>query len=337
MLFRKKQSLRQTTYNLLIIGRCVSGHDIIIFMQWFLIALVAPFLWAVVNVADKYLVTKFSHKEEERSSGALVLFSSLIGIFIAFLIWVFIPDVFNIPVLDKLLLFVCGILTIVWVILYLFALEMEEISANAPWFLAVPILGYILGYFFLGETLALNQFVGSGIIFLGLILISLNFGQEKKKLKHKPVLYMLFACIAIAISGVIFKFVTVGNNFWVSSFWEYFGLGVSGLFIFLFIPHYRESFLHMNRTGGSLILLVNITSELMTIAGNLLTNFALLLAPVAMVFLVGSFQPALVLCLTLFTTKFFPHITKENFTKPILLQKIIAIGVMIIGSIVLFI
>lgn len=44
-------------------------------MQWFFIALVAPFLWALVNLADKYLVTRFSHKEEERSSGGLVLFS----------------------------------------------------------------------------------------------------------------------------------------------------------------------------------------------------------------------------------------------------------------------
>ncbi len=306
-------------------------------MQWFLIALAAPFLWALVNLADKYLVTKFSRQEEERSSGALVLFSSLIGIFIAFLIWIFIPDVFNIPILDKLLLFVCGILTVVWVILYLFALEMEEISTIAPWFLAVPILGYILGYFFLGETLTFLQFIGSGIIFLGLILISLDFSQEKRGVKHKPVLYMLFACIAIAISGIIFKYVTVGNNFWISSFWEYFGLGISGLFIFLFIPHYRESFLHMNKTGGSLILIVNVASELMTISGNLLTNFALLLAPVAMVFLVGSFQPAIVLFLTLLTTKFFPHITKENLTKRVLWQKIIAIGIMIIGSVVLFV
>ena len=49
-------------------------------MQWFFIALGAPFLWAIVNIADGYLVSKFSRKEEERSSGGLILFSSLIGI-----------------------------------------------------------------------------------------------------------------------------------------------------------------------------------------------------------------------------------------------------------------
>jgi drug/metabolite transporter (DMT)-like permease len=227
-------------------------------------------------------------------------------------------------------------LTIVWIVFYLFALEIEEISSVVPWFLSVPIFGYILGFFFLGETLTFSQFIGSGIIFLGLILISLDFSKDKKKFKHKPVLYMLFACIAVAISGVIFKFVTVENNFWVSSFWEYLGLGVSGLFIFIFIPHYRKSFLHMNRTGGYTILIVNIVSEFMSIIGNLLTNYALLLAPVAMVFLVSSFQPAIVLFLTLFSTKFFPNLVKENLTKNVLIPKIIAIVVMIVGSVVLF-
>ncbi|MDD5721199.1 MAG: DMT family transporter [Candidatus Pacebacteria bacterium] len=305
-------------------------------MQWFFIALAAPFLWALVNVADKYLVTRFSHKEEERSSGGLVLFSSLIGIVISFLIWIFVPDVFNIPILDKFLLFICGILTIIWIVFYLFALEIEEISNVVPWFLSVPIFGYILGFFFLGEKLTFSQFIGSGIIFLGLILISLDFSKEKKSFKHKPVFYMLFACIAVAISGVIFKYVTVGNNFWISSFWEYLGLGVSGLFIFLFIPHYRKSFLHMNRTGGYTIFIVNTVSEFMSIIGNLLTSYALLLAPVAMVFLVGSFQPAIVLFLTIFTTKFFPEITKENLEKRMLLPKMVAIAIMIIGSVILF-
>ena len=56
--------------------------------------------------------------------------------------------IFNIPIFDKLLLCVSGILTIVWIILYLFSLEIEETSAVVPWFLSVPVFGYILGYFF---------------------------------------------------------------------------------------------------------------------------------------------------------------------------------------------
>lgn len=305
-------------------------------MQWFFIALIAPFLWAVVNIADNYLVSNFSVKEKERSSGGLVLFSSLIGIFIAFLIKIFVSGIFDIPNLDKLLLIVSGFLTIVWVILYLYTLEIEETSNVVPWFLTVPIFGYILGYLFLGETLTYNQLLGSGIVFIGVLLISFDFREGKKRFKHKPLLYMLCASFIIALSGIIFKYVTVENHFWISSFWEYFGLGVTGLFIYLFIPKYRNEFRHMNKTGGLKIFILNVGSEFLTISGNLLTNFALLLAPVAMVYLVGSFQPAILMILIILGTKFFPKIIKEDISKKVLMPKIIAIGLMILGSAILF-
>jgi drug/metabolite transporter (DMT)-like permease len=305
-------------------------------MKWFFIALAAPFLWAIVNIADNYLVSNFSVKEKERSSGGLVLFSSLIGIFIAFIIKFFVPNVFDISNLDKILLMFSGTLTILWVVFYLFALEIEDTSAVVPWFLAVPVFGYILGYLFLGETLTVNQYIGSAIIFIGFFFISFDFSGEKRRLKKKLLFYMLSASLIIAIAGIIFKYVTVENNFWVSSFWEYFGLGTTGFLIYLFIPKYRNEFKYMNKTGGWKIFIVNIGSELMTISGNLLTNFALLLAPVAMVYIVQSFQPALVLLVTILGTKFLPHIIKEDMSKKVLIPKIVAISLMILGSIVLF-
>jgi drug/metabolite transporter (DMT)-like permease len=305
-------------------------------MNWFFIALGAPFLWAIVNIADNYLVTRFSRKEEEKSSGALVLFSSLIGLVIAFLIWIFYPAVFTTSLVDRILLLLCGVLTVIWIILYLFSLELEETSSVVPWFLSVPVFGYILGYIFLGENLVLSQFLGAGIIFAGLALISINFEPGKKRFKGKHVYYMFFASVAIAVSGVLFKYVAVGNDFWASSFWEYLGLGISGLFIFLFIPKYRESFLHMNRTSGHIILTVNLASEFMSVTGNLLSNYALLLAPAVLVFLVSSFQPAIVLLLTVICTKFFPHIVKEDLSWRKLSPKILALIFIITGSCFLF-
>lgn len=306
-------------------------------MNWFFIALGAPFLWAIVNIADTYLVSRYSQKEKERSSGGLVLFSSLIGLVVAFFIFIFTSGIWGVSIMDKILLFVTGGLTIVWIILYLYALEIEDISSIVPWFLVVPIFGYFLGYVFLGETLTKYQMIGTVIVLLGALLNSIDFSGEKKRIKKRPVLYMIFACIAIAVSGVIFKFVTIEGNFWVSSFWEYFGLGIFGLIIYIFIPKYRSEFHHMRKIGGIKILSVNIISEFMSIVGNLMTNFALLLAPVTMVYLVSSFQPAIVLILTILGTKFLPHIITENISRRVLIPKIIAIGIMIVGSFFLFI
>ena len=306
-------------------------------MSWFLIALGAPFLWAIVNIADDYLVSKYSQKEKERSSGGLVIFSSLIGLVVAFFILIFTNGIWSLSVLDKFLLFLTGGLTIVWIILYLYALEIEDISAIVPWFLIVPIFGYFLGYIFLGETLTKYQIIGTIIVLVGALLNSIDFSGEKRKLKKKPVLYMILACIAIAVSGVIFKFVTLEGSFWASSFWVDLGLGIFGLIIYRFGPKYRIEVQYMRKIGGIKILSLNIISELMSIVGNLMTNFALLLAPVTMIYLVSSFQPAIVLILTILGTKFLPHIITENISRRVLIPKIIAITIMIIGSFFLFI
>jgi len=47
-------------------------------MNWFLVALAAPFLWSVVNIVDQYLVLKYA--KEGSSPGGLVIFISLIGL-----------------------------------------------------------------------------------------------------------------------------------------------------------------------------------------------------------------------------------------------------------------
>lgn len=304
-------------------------------MSWFFIALGAPFLWAVVNIADQYMVKKYSvgHK----GSGGLVLFSSLIGIVVTIIIGIFTAGIFEISTVDKILLFMSGGLSIAWIIIYLYTIEMEDISFIVPWFSAVPIFGYALGYIFLKETLSFYQIIGSIIVLLGVIIISIDFSLEEKfKFKWKPAFYMVIACLIIAVIGVIFKYVTVTDRFWISSFWEYLGLGFFGLFIYIYVPKYRHEFSYMNRKGGKKIFTLNTISELMTVVGNLLTNYAILLAPIAIVYLVGSFQPAIVLMLVVLGTKFFPKIIAEKIHKQVLIPKIIAIAVMIIGSIFLF-
>jgi len=304
-------------------------------MTWFFIAFAAPFLWAVTNIFDQYLVTKYSTREH--SSGGLVLFSSLIGVVVAILISIFTKGIFQIGIFDIMLLVLTGGISIAWIILYLFALELEAVSAVVPWFLTVPIFGYVLGYFFLDETLTNQQLIGSFIVLIGVFLISIDFSENKTKFKWKPAFYMLTASFLIAICGIIFKYVTFINNYWISSFWEYVGLGSFGILIFIFVPKFRNEFLFMNKHGGLKIFAVNSLSESISIIGNLLSNYAILLAPVSLVYLVGCFQPAIVLFMTLFATKYFPNIAKENLKRSILFPKIIAIIIMIIGSIFLFI
>ena len=304
-------------------------------MSWFFIALAAPFLWSLVNIIDKYLIAKYIKKQS--GFGGLTIFTSLIGIPAALLIGLFTVGIFQVNILDKVLLLGVGGIMVVWVYLYFLALDIEDVSTVALWFLTIPIFGYILGYIFLGETLSFQQIIGSLIILFGLFLISVNWNGHNNKFKWKFLAYILGSCFLIAVTSVIFKYVAVIDSFWVSSFWQYLGLSVFGILVYCFIPRYRREFKSMVKNRGKNIFALTAIGEIFNIGGNLFSNYALLLAPVALVCIVDSFQPAIIFLITIFCTFFLPNIVKENLNKRALLLKAINIVIMLIGSVVLFV
>jgi hypothetical protein len=62
------------------------------------------------------------------------------------------------------------------------------------------------------------------------------------------------------------------------------------------------------------------------------TLYATLLAPVALVLLVNSFQPLFVFTLGIALTLFFPRVAKESLGRMKLLQKGAGIGLMLVGG-----
>lgn len=304
--------------------------------NWFLLALAAPFLWSLVTIIDKFLVSKYT-KETDFSAGSLVLFSSFVGLVVCILISFTTPEIFLVSLSNKLLLLLGGALGVAWVIFYLHSLEIEEVSNVSLWMLLIPIFGYILGHIFLGEVLTHKQLLGSFIVLIGAGILSVDFSKEKISFKAKVIFLMLCSCFMYALTGIIFKFVTIENNFWVSIFWEHVGLFLSGLILFFFIPKYRRDFINMIKDGGRKIFFFNFFGDIMTILGNLVTYSAILLAPVTLVYLVSTFQPIITLMMTFVLTIFLPKVLSENFSKKVIFPKIIAVIIMIAGSAILFI
>jgi len=85
------------------------------------------------------------------------------------------------------------------------------------------------------------------------------------------------------------------------------------------------------------ILSLNVANETLYMVGNLVFAFSYLLAPIALVLLVDSFQPIFVLGIGIFLTVFFPHVSVENIQAKHLWQKFIAICITGIGTYLLFI
>lgn len=302
-------------------------------MTWFYFAIGAPFLWAIVNRIDHFLVSRYS-SSADAGIGSLVLFSSLFGFVVSFFILIGVGGAVVLPTADILLLVVAGLLGGISVVLYLQALFSEEPSRVVPLFQLIPVFSYVLSRIFLGEIFTNNQLIGGVVIVLGSMLISLDFSSFK--LNTKVLALMTASSVFFAVQSVLFKFVTEDYGFWVASFWEHLGLGVLGLIIFWLVKSFRADFLKTVNQSGRALLGLNVTNESLTIVGNLLTGYAIVIGSVAQVSLVASYQPVFVFVFGIIGVWLFPTIFEEDLSKKALLQKVICICIITLGSVIFY-
>jgi uncharacterized membrane protein len=114
-------------------------------MNWFLIALIGPLLWSIVNHLDKFLLNKYF---KGGGTGSLLIFSSLIGIFMLPIFYFINPNILNVSFNNVLILLLINIPYVLYILFYLYALDKDEASIVVPLFQMIPVLGYFLGFFF---------------------------------------------------------------------------------------------------------------------------------------------------------------------------------------------
>jgi drug/metabolite transporter (DMT)-like permease len=298
-------------------------------MSWFFIALCAPLLLACANHNDKFLLSRY---RKERNIGSIAIFSALSSS-VAILIVLFIhPDVYDVSLVQGAAVVATGILSVLAALCYLHALDLDEASFVTPFYQTVPIFAYCLGYFILGETITLAQALASLVIIVGALALSFEFGRRGVRFKRNVVALMLAAAFLSAINGVIFKLVAVDRGFWVSLFWGYVGQVTAGLGLLVCVPSYRRDFLSLiKEERGAAVGLIAL-SRIFTSVSEAVTLYATLLAPVALVLLVNSFQPLFVLIFGVVLTLFFPRVAQESLRRIKLLQKGVGIGFMLVGG-----
>lgn len=298
-------------------------------MSWFFLALLAPIFYALANHIDKYLLSRYFKAGEV---GSLVLFSALFSFFALPIILIIEPAVFTLDLIKILVLAGNGSLTVFSIILYFYALEKEEASVVVPFYQTIPIFSFFLGYLILGETIRISEIIACFLIISGAMILSLDLKSEKSKIKYNVVFLMLGSSFLLAISGVLFKLIAVDAGFWISIFWEFIGRLAIGILIYLLVKSYREQFLQAMRVNKSSVLALNSLSETLFIAAEGIISFAYLLVPIVFVSTVEALQPFFVLIIGIIITIFFPKFEKETLSRRVIIQKVIAIGLIIAGA-----
>lgn len=298
-------------------------------MNWFLIALINPVVHAFVNHFDKYLLSKYM---KGGTVGALIMFSSLFAVVALPIIFIINPSVLtSVSLSQGLILMVNGAFLTIAILLYLYAMDLDEASYVAPFFQLIPIFGLLFGFLILGETLTSSQLVAGGFILLGSLLLSFELAGTNTRIKKKLVLLMIGSSLFYSVNAVIFKSVANSQGFLDSLFWDFLGKFLFGVILFFAVRSYREQFIYLLKVSGARIVGLNVVNEVLSLIGEIALIFAVLFAPVALVQSVGGLQPAFVLIFGVLITLFFPNFGEESLQKKHLIQKIIGIGVITVG------
>jgi drug/metabolite transporter (DMT)-like permease len=305
----------------------VSGGVSIV--SWFFIALWAPFLLACANHNDKLLLSRYL---KQKNIGSIVIFSSLFsGVAIPIVLFIH-PDVYDVTLVQGSALVATGLLSVFAAVCYLYALDIDEPSFVTPFYQTVPIFAYFLGYFILGETITLAQGLGSIVIIVSALALSFEFGRRGMRFKRNVVALMLAASLLSAINGVIFKLIAVDKGFWVSLFWGFIGQVMAGLTFLVCVPSYRRDFLDLFKQQKVAVFSLIALSRTLFSVSEAVTLYATLLAPVALVLLVSSFQPLFVFTLGIVLRLLLPRVAKESLGRAKMLQKGVGIGLMLVGG-----
>jgi drug/metabolite transporter (DMT)-like permease len=249
-------------------------------------------------------------------------------------VWLIQPAVFALPARSITLITFTGVVFMGALFLYFKALQTEEASIVAPFFQISPLIGYVLGYAFLGETLSAVQTLGGVLIVGGTILLSRR-GAGFRRFKTRLVVLMLTCSLLLSLASLIFKIFAIRDDFWITTFWTFAGQALFGVLL-LAIPRYRRQFVTLLSANKGALIAINAVNEVVNLGGTLGARYALVLAPLSLVQAVTSTTTLFVFLFGIALSRLLPAFGRESLSRRELAKKgfsvvLIVVGVALVG------
>jgi drug/metabolite transporter (DMT)-like permease len=284
--------------------------------NWLFFALLSPATYAIINFIDKYLI-----ESRVKDYRGMPLYSAIAGFIFGTGAWL----LFGLPTLNWFegsLVLLTGIISIFALTMYFRALSQEETSIIIILFQLGPLFSLSLSYLVLGESITFNQLSGFLLILIAAIGASLKI--SKNKFAISQAFWLILICNFFwALANVLFKFVSESNSFVTLLVYEGWGFGVGGIILSIIYPASKNAFIENFKTVGGSVMSFIFLNESVFVLARLVTYFALTLAPVAIVVVVGSTQVFFGVVYGILLTLFLPKIFKEDISKPLLIRKLL--------------
>ncbi len=293
-------------------------------MTWLLFTFLAMILWAIVNIIDKHVVDGELRDEisvTRIAGGMMAILFVVVSLCVE-------PGVLHKDISWSAL--AAGIVYAAAIWFYYYVMRREEVSRFVPAIGLEPILASAVAYFLFNERYDFLNYLGMVLVVIGVILIS--YKKASKKLSSKHLFIFIFLAVALFVArNLLVKLAGVqGHDFWVTMFWT--GVGsVSLPLIFTLMPHPR-----LRSRGWSGVKHLAL-SVLLSSIGFFLFAYAITIGSVSLASAVLATKPLLVFVMVLLLSKFFPKVIQEPLSKMILLKKLIAIVIIVIGGVLVVI
>ena len=275
-------------------------------MSWFYLALLAPLLYAIVNLLDDNLL-----RQVYKSAHAGTIVSGLLGIAPAILILLFGLGTESLPANLIGLSLIAGFLTILGIYFYFIALERENPSVVMALFALTPAAIPFAAYFLVGERLSLNEIIGFGIVIIAAFIYSLS--DIRKFTISKALVPAISAALVFDVVALANKYVYTKVDFYSAYLYFSLGMFIGGL-IFLGWQQFtskKVSIRALYKKNSTKLLLLLVMVEALGLIAGFVSDRALSLGSVSLVMALGNLQPLYILLISVLLFPFFPKYFRE--------------------------
>lgn len=304
-------------------------------MPWILLALIAHAGNGVVFIVDKGLLGSESGAGDPKR---LAFYSGLLSALAIVLVALDFAPPNGFVVLWSL---IAGALFVAALWLFFTALDSDEASRVVPITgSAVPLFTLLFAVLFLHEVLTGRGVLGVVLLILGGAVLSMRAGQTRG-VRPRTLAAAIFAGAAFAAYFAVVKFLYDSfDPFWSAFGYSRLGVGVAALLvlgpIIWFSP--RQKRVNRNQTKQRkqtmrYIIGAFFGSKVLGTAMFILQNYAIDLGSVTVVNALQGTQYAFVLLLAAVMSRKLPKLFKEELHRVALMQKILGIGLISLGLI----
>jgi len=292
-------------------------------MEWFIFALLAPVLWAGINVIDKILLTK-----KFKNPFTYQVWSAIFSGVTSILLLIFLPISFSYP--GFLLGIIVGVINVFSLLLYNKVMLIEEASRVIPLTYLDALFVLPMSYVFFGEVLESEKYFGVLFVLIGAMLISYKARKKGKFVFSSAINLILIIAVIWAYLSILQKYILGFIEPLSLMVWIFVG-SFLGAFPTLLIPKIKKDFFIMIKKIDKFIFMLTVIIFVFAYSASLLFLTALSLGSPSLVVGVAAIQPFILFVYTSVLSRIAPKYIKEKIDRKIIFLKLIAICLIFLG------